>query len=287
MKTYSWLIRRELWEFRATWIIPAAIGVVMVVATLFGRVDVSAFDSPLATMNMGSMFLVALAALFYTVMSIYSAWYLMDCLYNDRRDRSILFWKSLPVSDTQTVLSKLVMGLVVIPLVFLIASDLTSLLMAFVLSVRARAVFAGVLWHPGTWFQVQVLWLYVLVTTAIWYLPVAGWLMMVSAWAKRAVMLWTVLPLLVVYLIETFFLHTHVVHDVIGRRLAGYAAVAYHGNEQWISQNLSDTSTSPVSVWRFVDASGFFSSLEVWIGLVVGIAMIIAAIQLRLRRSEI
>lgn len=287
MKTYSWLIRRELWEFRATWIIPAAMGVVLILATLFGRIDMSALDSPLATLNLGTMYLVTLAALFFAVMSIYSSWYLMDCLYNDRRDRSILFWKSLPVSDTETVLSKLAMGLLVIPLVFMLAADLTSLLVAFVLSVRARSVFGGAVWHPATWFQVQVLWLYVIATTAIWYLPLAGWLMMISAWAKRAVMLWTVLPLLVLYLIEKWFLNTHIVQDVVGRRLAGYAAVAYHGSDQWIGENLSATATTAVSVWRFINPSEFFSSLEVWIGLVVGIAMIVAAVQLRLRRAEI
>jgi ABC-2 type transport system permease protein len=285
MKTYSWLIRREIWEFRATWIIPAAIGAVLIVATLFGRIDMSAFDSQLATLNLGTFYLVALAVLFYAVMSIYSSWYLMDSLYNDRRDRSVLFWKSLPVSDTQTVLSKLAMGLVVIPVVFMVAADLTSLIMAFVLSIRAHAALGGALWHPATWFQVQVLWIYVIATTAIWYLPIAGWLMMVSAWAKRAVMLWTLLPPLVLYLIEKFFLNTHVVQSVLGQRLVGYAAVAYHGNEQWISENLSDTSTTAVSVWRFINPTGFFSSLEVWVGLAVGIAMIVAAIQLRLHRS--
>jgi ABC-2 type transport system permease protein len=286
MKTYSWLIRREFWEFRATWLIPAAVGVVLIVAALFGRIDMTAFDSHLAVMNLGTIFLVGLAVLFYTVMGIYSSWYLTDCLYNDRRDRSILFWKSLPVSDTQTVLSKLLMGVVVIPLVFMIAADLTSLLMAFVISVRARS-FNAVLWHPGTWFQVQVLWLYVIATTAIWYLPIVGWLMLVSAWAKRAVMLWSLLPPLVLYLIEKWFLNTHFVYDVLRDRLAGYPAVAYHGNEQWVNDNISDTATVPVSVWRFINPSGFLSSLDVWIGVAVGIALIAATIQLRMRRSEI
>ncbi len=286
MKTYSWLIRREFWEFRATWLIPAAVGAVLIVAALFGRIDMTAFDSHLAAMNLGTIYLVALAALFYTVMGIYSSWYLTDCLYNDRRDRSILFWKSLPVSDTQTVLSKLLMGVVVIPLVFMIAADLTSLLMAFVISVRARS-FNGVLWHPGTWFQVQVLWLYVIATTAIWYLPIVGWLMLISAWAKRAVMLWSLLPPLVLYLIERWFLNTHIVYDVLRDRLAGYAAVAYHGNEQWINDNISDTATVPVSVWRFVNPGGFLSSLDVWIGAAVGIALIVGTIQLRMRRSDI
>jgi ABC-2 type transport system permease protein len=286
MKTYSWLIRREFWEFRATWMIPAAVGAVLIVAALFGRIDMTAFDSHLAEMNLGTIYLVGLAVLFYTVMGVYSSWYLTDCLYNDRRDRSILFWKSLPVSDTQTVLSKLLMGVVVIPLVFMVAADLTSLLMAFVISVRARS-FNAVLWHPGTWFQVQVLWLYVIATTAIWYLPIVGWLMLVSAWAKRAVMLWSLLPPLVLYLIEKWFLNTHIVYNVLRDRLAGYAAVAYHGNEQWVNDNMSETAPSPVSVWRFINPAGFVSSLDVWIGLAVGIALIVATIQLRMRRSEI
>jgi ABC-2 type transport system permease protein len=286
MKTYSWLIRREFWEFRATWLIPAVVGAVLLISALFGRIDMTAFDSHLAALNLGTIYLLGLAVLFYAVMSIYSSWYLMDCLYNDRRDRSILFWKSLPVSDSQTVLSKLLMGLAVIPLVFMVAADLTSLLMAFVISIRART-FSAVLWNPQTWFQVQVLWLYVIATTAIWYLPIAGWLMLVSAWAKRAVMLWTLLPPLVLYLIEKWFLNTHVVQNVLGQRLVGYAAVAYHGNEQWIKDNMSEAATGPVSVWRFINPAGFFSSLEVWIGLAVGVAMILGTIQLRMRRSEI
>lgn len=286
MKTYSWLIRREFWEFRATWLIPAVVGAVLLISALFGRIDMTAFDSHLAALNLGTIYLLGLAVLFYAVMSVYSSWYLMDCLYNDRRDRSILFWKSLPVSDSQTVLSKLLMGLAVIPLVFMVAADLTSLLMAFVISIRART-FSAVLWNPQTWFQVQVLWLYVIATTAIWYLPIAGWLMLVSAWAKRAVMLWTLLPPLVLYLIEKWFLNTHVVQNVLGQRLVGYAAVAYHGNEQWINDNMSEAATVPVSVWRFINPAGFFSSLEVWIGLAVGVAMIVGTIQLRMRRSEI
>jgi len=101
------------------------------------------------------------------------------------------------------------------------------------------------------------------------------------------VMLWTLLPPLVLYLIEKWFLNTHVVQNVLGQRLVGYAAVAYHGNEQWIKDNMSEAATGPVSVWRFINPAGFFSSLEVWIGLAVGVAMIVGTIQLRMRRSEI
>jgi ABC-2 type transport system permease protein len=289
MKTYSWLVRREFWENRAIWMIPAAIGALLIIAALFGRVDVAVFDSPIAARNIGGMFLVAIGALFYVVMSSYSSWYLMDCLYSDRRDRSILFWKSLPVSDTQTVLSKLAVALLAIPLVYLIGSNVTSLIMAFILSVRAHSALGGALWHLGPWLHIQVLWLYVVMTSAIWYLPVVGWLMLVSAWAKRAVMLWSLVPLFLL-LIEKWLLNTQVVQRVVGPRLSlvHYASIAFHGNDRWIRENLSnDTATAAISVWHFINPSEFFSQVEVWIGLAVGIAMIVGAIQLRMRRTEI
>jgi ABC-2 type transport system permease protein len=286
MKTYSWLVRREFWENRAIWMIPAVVGGLLTVAALFGRVDLDAFASQAQGHTLGGMYLVALGAMFYVVMSIYSSWYLMDCLYADRRDRSILFWKSLPVSDTQTVLSKLAVALVAIPVVYFIASDVTALITAFIISVRAGTTIGGSLWQVELWFQVQVLWAYAIVTTAIWYLPVAGWLLLVSAWAKRAVMLWTVLPLLVLYIIERWFLGSNVIGHVLGRRLMGYGMVAFRGQSEWATSTIGDEGAKlPFSVWHFINAGGFLSNMETWIGVAVGVAMIAGAIQLRTRRA--
>jgi ABC-2 type transport system permease protein len=212
-------------------------------------------------------------------MMLYSTLYLLDCLYDDRRDRSVLFWKSLPISDTDTVLSKLLVALVAIPLVAFVAADVTSLIVAFIVSVRARAMVGGSLWEAGTWLQIQGLWMYVIVTCGIWYLPVAGWLLMVSAWVKRAPMLWSVLPLLVVYLIERFFLGTHYLASLLGYRLGGYAQAAFHG-----SWNAGDVSSS---AWHFMNLGGFFGNYATWLGLAVGVAMIVATIQMRMRRTEI
>src|SRR4029077_19946297 len=176
------------------------------------------------------IFLVAIGVMFYLVMSLYAAWYLLDCLYTDRKDRSILFWKSLPISDSKTVLSKLLVGMVLVPLVYFVAADATALITAFILSIRARAYIGSALWQPEVWGQIQILWMYVIVTSAIWYLPVAGWLLLVSAWAKRAVILWSILPPLVLYLIERVFFGTRVIGHILNERLVGLPAVAYkHG----------------------------------------------------------
>jgi ABC-2 type transport system permease protein len=227
--------------------------------------------------------------MFYVVMSVYSTWYLLDCLYADRKDRSILFWKSLPISDAKTVLSKLIVGMVLIPLVYFAAADATALIAAFILSIRARASIGSALWQPDVWWQIQVLWVYSIITTALWYLPIAGWLMLVSAWAKRAVMLWAVLPPLVLYILERVFFGTHTIGNVLARRMAGWPWAAFNGAKHvWTEgSGVVDNNGVPVTVWHLINPSGFFTSAETWIGAAVGIALIVAAVQLRMRRTEI
>jgi ABC-2 type transport system permease protein len=289
MNNSLWLIRREFWENRAIWLIPAVFGAMLIVAALFGHMSLPTLASPNENRNFGAAFLVAFGLMFYTVMSVYATWYLLDCLYADRKDRSILFWKSLPISDTDTVVSKLIVALLVIPVVSFAAADVTALLAAFIVSIRSRAAIGGALWQPDLWLQMQVLWAYAVVTAAIWYLPVAGWLMLVSAWAKRAVILWSFLPPLVLYIIERWFLGTNVVGRVISRRLTGLPMVALSpsSGKSWHIDSATDTLNLPSSVFHFINPSGFFSSPETWVGAAVGVLLIIGAIQLRMRRSEI
>jgi ABC-2 type transport system permease protein len=291
MNTAIWLVRREFWENRAIWMIPAVLGGLVILAALFGRIDLMTIPSQVPSRAVGGGFLLAVGATFFVVMSIYSTWYLLDCLYADRKDRSVLFWKSMPISDTTTVMSKLATALVVIPVVYFAAADLTTLMMAFIISVRANSYLGGALWHVDLWLQLQVLWIYVIVTTAIWFLPIAAYLLVVSAWAKRAVMLWSILPPIALILAERWFLGSHVIARQLGKRLAGYPALAFHDDPgccSWVTTVVdNDTMRTPTSIWGFFDAGGFFSSPETWIGAAVGVALIVCAIQLRTRRTEI
>ena len=123
-------------ESRAIWVVPLVIGGLLMLGSLFGRVDITLPGR--AGPAGGGPVLFAFGITFVLVMSIHSTWYLLDCLYAERRDRSILFWKSMPLSDTETVLSKLATALLVIPLVYFAVADLTTLLIAFIVSVRAR-----------------------------------------------------------------------------------------------------------------------------------------------------
>jgi hypothetical protein len=105
------------------------------------------------------------------------------------------------------------------------------------------------------------------------------------------VILWSVLPPLALALAERLFLGTHVIARQCGARLAGYLSHAFQyapGPANWISTEIGhDTINAPVSVSRFFDAVGFFESADTWIGAAVGAALVVCAIQLRMRRTEI
>jgi ABC-2 type transport system permease protein len=287
MKTVIWLLRREFWENRAIWIIPAVIGGLTLCAALFGRLEVA---SQLPTRSFGGALFVAIAATYFAVMSIYSTWYLLDCLFTDRKDRSVLFWKSLPISDTVTVLSKLGTGLIVIPLVYFAAADLTTLSVAFIVSVRASSL-GGALWRVDLWLQLQVLWLYLIAVSAVWYLPIAAYLLVISAWAKRAVMLWSILPPLAIALAERWFFGTHRFLNLLADRLFGVVQLAFRtnpGDSAWFDRMMDDANRDPQPrIWEFLNVSGFLSSPETWAGVAAGAVLVFCAIQLRMRRSEI
>ena len=292
MKNYVWLVRREFWENKAIWIIPVAIGCTLTIAALFGRVEIALPAPPEQNRSVAAMAFFALGAVFFVVMSIYSCWYLLECLHADRKDRSVLFWKSMPISDTATVLSKLFVGLIAVPAVYFAAADLATLLMAVILS--ARMSLGGVpsqpaFWQPAFWLQLQVLWVYAILTAAIWFLPISGWLLVVSAWAKRAVLLWAILPPLAAILAEHLFVHTHVIANVLsGRLLTGYRDAAFHDpipHHEW-SMRAGDPAAALESTWRMLDLVGFLSNPQTWIGALCGAALIGAAIQLRMRRAE-
>jgi len=291
----TWLVRREFWENRAIWMLPAVIGGLLILASLFGGYQVlgaADLSTVQAVVQAGAVDgMLFIVGLFFIVMSIYSTWYLLDCLYADRKDRSVLFWKSLPVSDTATVMSKLGVALIVVPLVYFAIADFTTLAVSFVVSVRASSYVGSSLWRGSTWMGLQVLWLYLIVTSAIWFLPVAAWLLVVSAWAKRAVMLWAILPLVAAILVERLFVGTNVVGRELAERLGGYVAHAFYytaGDANWVVTDIGHhgTITAPVSVLRFVNLDGFFTSPDTWIGAAVGVALIAGAIQLRIRRTE-
>jgi ABC-2 type transport system permease protein len=119
--------------------------------------------------------------------------YLLNTLYEDRRDRSILFWKSMPVSDSMTVLSKLVTGLWLVPLVYLIGVAVLQLAAMVMLSLATLGTEISMweaVWGPASIFSNWIQYLGVLLFYSVWALPFFSWLIAVSAYAKSVPLVW-------------------------------------------------------------------------------------------------
>ena len=135
---------------------------------------------------------------------IVGVFYCLDALHGERRDRSILFWKSLPVSDLTAVLSKLTIPLVVLPLLAFAITVCVQVIMLLMTSANllTHGMSAATTWAHFPVFQDWLVLLYGLVAIAFWHAPIYGWLLFVSGWARRATFLWAVLPLLAIGIFE-------------------------------------------------------------------------------------
>jgi len=327
--TLRWLLKREYWENRGGFLyapfIAGAVSLVMstlgIVLGLFALrraaeggnlhvdgINVNGLDLALLTGNLGDADRLQLGQAMDLTVTLSSTWpfivlgfvvffYCLGALYDDRRDRSILFWKSLPLSDTQTVLSKALSALLVAPLIAVAASLLTMLCFMVMLSIVVVAHGGSplaLIWapsHPLTLAAGHLAWIPVY---ALWALPTAGWLLLCSAWAKTKPFLWAVmLPVFAGVVVST----TNVMQlfdssagwfwqHVVGRLLLGafpgtdllYRAQSSAGNEDM--QNLA-TLLSPSSQLNAL------AMPELWIGAAAGVVFIIIAIRLRRRAGEI
>jgi ABC-2 type transport system permease protein len=309
MNKFLWLVRRELWEARSVWAAPAicaaiVIGGALVASFVTGTVTLEGLDpESLAKLNskltpehldgIASMALGSIAALFFIVVLFTQFFYAIDSLYGERRERAILFWKSLPISDTETVLSKLFVAGVIMPLAGTAAAFATQLVLFSILSAKLAPLelLHGHLWSVSLWGGSLLVMVYVLVASMLWYLPMLGWCLLVSAWAPRSPIMYATLPPLGVALAEYITFHTHYALYVMLERFGnlGLLAHAFGGRSSArgfgfvIDQDHMEIPRSLVATMR---PGYFFSSADVWIGVVAGAALVAAAIWVRRRRDE-
>lgn len=292
-RTAMTLLRREFWEHPALYFGPLIVlGLFLIAAvTDFNHIGgwVERFGHAQARDTLG----VALAAIgmpFVLILMVVVPLYLLDSLYAERKDRSILFWKSMPVSDTATVLSKLAVALLAVPLVtwlILLATQLLLLAIASVAIVSSDAGPAGLLLQPLAFLQAQAFVLYALLAVSLWYAPVYGWLLLVSAWAKRAVFLWATLTPFVAIVLEKKLLRSNYLAQWLNERLFG---VFRHGFElpPWSRDTYMDAETleqAPAAT-DLINAPGLLASLDLWTGLLVAAAFVVGAIALRRYRDD-
>ncbi len=281
-----WSVWRELWENRSIYVAPLIVAVVQVLGFAISTIGLAerrravllldpakqraAIEQPYDMAAMMMLFTVFIVGVFYC----------LDALHGERRDRSILFWKSLPVSDLTTVLSKLMIPLVILPLIAFAMVVCVHVIMLFETGVVlvVHGMSPATTWAHFPVIENWLILLYGLVVLALWHAPIYGWLLLVSGWARRATFLWAVLPFIVIQIFEKITFGTTYVGKMLTHRLVGFAphAFGFHGKGHPTIDSLSQLTPG-----RYLGNPGL------WIGLLVAVAFLFAAVRLRRYRGPL
>ena len=277
-RPFYWSVRRELWENRSIYLAPVAIAAVFLVGFLITLVYLPAKIRALPALNptqqhdaLATHYEVAGGMMMLTCILV-SVFYCLDALHSERRDRSILFWKSLPVSDVTTVLAKASVPIIILPLLTSVVGAVLQLIMLLLSSavLLGSGLSAAALWTRLPWFQMSGLLIYHILTAhALWPAPVYGWLLLVSGWARRAAFLWATLPVLAIAGIEAIGFHTSHFVTYVGRRLIGDVPVH------------APADIFPTNPLTHIMPGAFLGSPGLWIGLAVTAVFLAASVRLR------
>jgi len=276
-----------LWENRSIYVAPLIVAAVQVFALAISTIGLAErrravllLDDPVKQRAAIEATYDAAAMMMIFVVFIVGVFYCLDALHGERRDRSILFWKSLPVSDLTTVLSKITIPLVILPVIAFALVVCVQVIMLLISSVNllAHGVSPATTFAHFPVFQNWLVMLYGLIAIALWHAPIYGWLLLVSGWARRATFLWAVLPLIVIQIFEKITFNTSYFGKMLQHRLMGFAphAFGFHGEG-----NPTIDSLVQLTPGRYLGSAGL------WLGLLVAAAFLFAAVRLRRYRGPL
>ncbi len=297
IRMFQTLVRREFWEHRSLWMAPLAVTALLLVCALLthGALKIDASDSSewLDPQNKTIVFALAQWALtipHYLVMILLMNFYLLDCLYAERKDRSILFWKSLPVTDGVTVASKLFVACIVLPLGTFALALVTDVLFTAIWDVRAVIGHAPelVAWDTVAFLKTQAVMFLGLVVSILWYAPFFGIFLLASAGLRRNVLMWvTVVPLLAV-IVERIAFGTRWISNLVEYRWEGIWGSL--NVETAVLGSIKDVGPAVVvsipGVYDRVHVGPAFTNIDLWLGVLFAAACAYAAARLRRYRDE-
>jgi len=283
---FYWSVRREVWEHRSIYIAPVIVAGLVLFGFLIRIIHLPQTMKLLTALNpaeqhlaVAAPFAIAAAAIGVTGL-IVAFFYCLGALYNERKDRSVLFWKSLPVSNMTAVLSKAAIPFLVLPAVLFVTIVATHLIMLGLGSAALAATGsnAGMLWSSWPIVKMSVVLIYGLVVMTLWYAPIFSWVLFVSSWARSMAILWAVLPPLGLCVAERIALDTSFLSSLLDYRLNGFLHEAFYFNPH--SKEIGD----PLSL---LAPAHYLATPGLWAGIVVSAGLLAGAIWLRRSREAI
>ena len=298
------LVRRELWEHKALYVAPAVMAGLVVLGnvasfiwSLFKGVH---FEAAVAAMEIGGqqVNLAGSAALIGVssgalnlVLAIVVFFYAIDALYAERKDKSILFWRSLPVTDTETVLSKLLTAVIDATMINVAIALVTQVDLKLMYSL-ALLVGGGnpidLMWKQEPFGQLSLLAIYSFTTASLWFAPFIGYFLFCSSFAKRSALIWVFLPVTVVVMLEGIVGQSWNVLRIFGERFAGHSLAAYSApgglefNEEDFEQFVMGADISLLDLMAPIQ---FVTSSGLWVGFAITGVFLAGAVYFRRLRA--
>jgi ABC-2 type transport system permease protein len=280
MNNLYWSIRRELWENRSIYLGPLIVGGIVLFGFFLGLAKLPAQVRAANPDNLHQVIenhYVVGAIILMATQLVVSIFYCLDALYGERRDRSILFWKSMPVSDVTTVLSKMLVPVLVLPLLTWAITVTTQAVMlslsGVVLSangldaslVSSHLSLAGIAWYNFG---------HLVAFHGLFYAPLYAYLLLVSAWATRVPFLWAALLPVGLMVVERIAFNSRTVATLLQSLFVGGPEPA--GGVPGMTMEMM----AP----RMGD---FLLGPGLWIGLAVSAVLLAGAVRLRRSRGVI
>ena len=319
MNTFKWLLKREFWEHKGGFLwMPIIVGTIMtsviavsLIIAVSGVKDgmqingvpvsnLANLMDPQQRAEFAAGIVYGYAGLTVPILmalSICVFFFCLSALFDDRKDRSVLFWKSLPLSDASTVLSKVAMAIGIAPVIAVVIATITAIVSGFLICLAAAAagvnIFGEVLSNPGAYLApVQLA--AMLPIYALWALPTVGWLLMVSAWARTKPFLWALgVPLLTGTLLSwvngMFRFDWNMGwfwKNIIGRLLGSVLPGSWLGESGRTLPGEATLRGSTAMSDLLAHSWHLLTGANIWIGVAIGAAMIYAAVRLRGWRDE-
>lgn len=299
------LIKRELLEHRAIYVTPLVLGLIICLLYVTGQASISAFDKAidiaiLGASNIGeqergaaiSAGLVITSSLFVFPMLILGSFYVLDSLYAERKDRSILFWRSLPITDAETVVSKLITALVVIPL-----ATFLLLIVTHVVVLTISSIWVGLRGGDGwrlVWGAAPLLdnWSVTLIfflALPLWLSPFVGWFLFVSTITRRTPLLMAFLPIIILPMLERIFLRSSLFAEAFFERTVKMPLLSGIDPAKLVlddSREMQALAASGIDLLSLVDVAAYLSSPSLWLGIAVCGLFTAAAIYVRRYRDD-